>query len=64
MSVQVTSIKREITHSISELDNGQSSPVNIDSFKMLSKTEAITCLTEHVSGQQYQKAIQLVRSFR
>lgn len=64
ISEQVESIKGEITVAVSELENGQVSPLNVDSPKPISKQEAFSSLTEYIKSQQYQKAVQLVRSFR
>ncbi|XP_021378295.1 protein furry-like isoform X2 [Mizuhopecten yessoensis] len=64
ISSQVSSLREEITQALSEMENGQDSPVNIDSGKVLTKQEALSSLAEYVNGQQYMKAIQLLRSFR
>ncbi|XP_052278154.1 protein furry-like isoform X3 [Dreissena polymorpha] len=62
---QVESIKGEIIAAMSELENGQASPLNLDSPKPpLSKHEAVGHLAEYLKSQQYQKALQLLRSFR
>ncbi|XP_060599761.1 protein furry homolog [Ruditapes philippinarum] len=64
ISGQVESIKGEVTAAMSELENGQASPLNVDSPKPVTKQDAFSSLTEYIKSQQYQKAIQLVRSFR
>jgi len=61
---QVDSIKDEITGALYELENGQVSPLNVDSPKSFTKQEAFANLTEYLKSQQYQKAVQLLRSFR
>jgi hypothetical protein len=64
ISLQLCSLKEELNHALDELENGQVSPINIDSAKPLTKQEAVKSLLEYISGQQYVKAVQLVRSFR
>ncbi|WAQ97896.1 FRYL-like protein [Mya arenaria] len=64
LSSQVESIQGEIKSALSELENGQASPFNVDSPKSLSKQEAFTGLAEYLKSQQYQKALQLLRSYR
>ncbi|KAL4229824.1 hypothetical protein ACF0H5_010216 [Mactra antiquata] len=64
MTGQVEGVKKEIISAISELENGQVSPLNVDSPKTITKQEAFSSLSDYVKSQQYQKAIQLLRSFR
>ncbi|KAL3879804.1 hypothetical protein ACJMK2_032086 [Sinanodonta woodiana] len=64
MSLQVSVVKRDIFGAQSELENGQVSPLNEYSPKTFSKQEAISSMLEYLRSQQYQKAIQLLRSFR
>ena len=64
MSASVSSVKEGITAAQSELENGQVSPLNVDSPKSLTKQEACSSLMEYLRSQQYLKALQLLRSFR
>ncbi|XP_053400043.1 protein furry-like isoform X2 [Mercenaria mercenaria] len=64
ISGQVENIKGEVTAAMSELENGQASPLNVDSPKTITKQDAFSSLSEYIKSQQYQKAVQLVRSFR
>ncbi|XP_063413170.1 protein furry-like isoform X1 [Mytilus trossulus] len=64
ISLQLCSLKEQLNHALEELENGQVSPINIDSSKPVIKQEAVKNLLEYISGQQYVKAVQLVRAFR
>ena len=64
MSLQVSTVKNEVTKAIDEMENGQASPINTDSSKPLTKSEALTSIIEYINGHQYVKAVQLLRSFR
>lgn len=64
MSLQVSSVREEVSHALLEVENGQVSPINTDSSKILTKGEAVLSLLEYVNGLQFVKAVQLLRSFR
>ena len=64
MSVSVSGVKEGITAAQTELENGQVSPLNVDSPKSLTKQEACSSLMEYLKGQQCLKALQLLRTFR
>ncbi|XP_048776244.2 protein furry homolog-like isoform X2 [Ostrea edulis] len=64
MSLQVSSLRSEVSQALQEMENGQVSPINTDSSKIITKAEAVTSLLEYINGHQFVKAIQLLRSFR
>lgn len=64
MSLQVSSVRTEVSQALQEVENGQVSPINTDSSKILTKGEAVLSLLEYVNGHQFVKAVQLLRSFR
>ncbi|XP_078324713.1 protein furry-like isoform X3 [Crassostrea virginica] len=64
MSLQVSSVRAEVSQALQEMENGQVSPINTDSSKIITKPEAVLSLLEYVNGHQFVKAIQLLRSFR
>ncbi|XP_061189012.1 protein furry-like [Saccostrea echinata] len=64
MSLQVSSVRAEVSQALQEMENGQVSPINTDSSKIIMKAEAVTSLLEYINGHQFVKAVQLLRSFR
>lgn len=64
MSLQVSSVRKEVSQALQEVENGQVSPINTDSSKILTKGEAVLSLLEYVNEHQFVKAVQLLRSFR
>ena len=64
ISQDVLELRDHFSHALSDMENGQDSPLNIDSNKQLNRSEALVSLTEYINGEQYTKAIQLLRSFR
>ncbi|KAK3100413.1 hypothetical protein FSP39_019611 [Pinctada imbricata] len=64
MSLQVAKLRTEVTQAIDEMEDGQASPINTDSSKPLTKSEALASIIEYINGNQYVKAVQLLRSFR
>jgi len=64
MSGQVEGVRADISACIRELENGQVSPLNIDSPKPCSKQEAFQSLIDYLRSQQYVRALQLLRAYR
>lgn len=62
--MQVKSLKDMISHALTEMENGQVSPMNIDAGKPTSKQEALVSLMEYITGEQFVQAVQLLHAYR
>ncbi|XP_059157209.1 protein furry homolog isoform X2 [Physella acuta] len=63
MSGQVIQVRNELLLALQELENGQASPLHVDT-KVVSKQEGVLQLSEYLHGGKYLKAIQILRCFR